>query len=183
MKKTIATSLFLLIWSTSIFAQWTFRHYVDEFGDSTGDPYIINVDANGDFTNSATNGSRLIVHCLISYIEGDSLPTIRFDMYEYGGGVAVGKTIGDANYSLTIKLADETKEEYSLDAGEDALYLEFFNSDQTKKFIGHLKKESKPIKCLIVVDGDYSTQTYRFKLNPVGFSSAFSKIKSKNEIL
>jgi len=179
MKKTILFAFVLLFSSTSLFAQWTFKHYVDEFGDATGDPYISSVDVNGNFTNSATNGSLLIVKCLISYSEGDSLPDIRFDLYEYGGGVAVGKAIGDAKYTLTVKLADDTKEEYTLDAGEDALYLEFFNPDQTKSFISLLRKESKLIKSIIVIDGDYSTQTYRFKLNPIGFSTAFAKIRPK----
>lgn len=177
MKKLIVLT-FLLVCCISLFAQWKYKHYVDRFGDKTDDTYIFFSDANGNFSNSATNGSRLTAECILSFSPSDSLPTIRFDLYEYSGSVSVGKAIGGADYTLSIKLADDTKEEYTLEA-DDVLYLKDSDNDQKKAFINHLIKESKPIKCIIVVAGEYSTQTYRFKINPVGFSSAFSKIKAQ----
>lgn len=179
MNRLFVFALFVFCSSSfNSFGQWSFKYYVDDFGDKTNESYISYTDYNGVFSNSATSGSKLIVNLLVSYSNGDSIPDFRFDLYEYGRGPSVGKQIGDATYTLNIKLSNSTSESYDLRAGENSLYIRF-QSDDAESFLKHLKKESLPIKCYLEIDGEYSSQSYLFKINPIGFSNAHSKIYKK----
>jgi|GEM_PF-391928 len=178
-KNILIPVLAMLTCSTS-YGQWTQKYYVDDFGDKTSKTYIDYVDNYGTFSNSATSNSELKAKIVISYSENDSLPDILFDLYEYGKGPAVGNAIGDAKYKLIIKLFDNTTETYYLHAGEHSLFINFSSSWDKNSLINYLKKESKPIKCFILIDGEYSSQSYNFKINPVGLGNALSKIYLAN---
>lgn|GEM_PF-5519340 len=101
---------------------------------------------------------------------------IIIDLYEYGKGPTVGKAIGETFYKLSIKLSDNTTETYYLSAGQSL----WINDVKDKiSFISHLKKESTPIKCYLTINSEYGVQSYNFKINPIGFSNAYLKIKPK----
>ncbi len=169
--------LLFFIFSINSYGQWSFQYYVDEFGDKTNESYISYTDYNGTFSNSATSGSKLITKLIVSYSIGDTIPTFRFDLYEYGRGPSVGKQIGESTYTLNIKLSNSTSQSYDLYPGENSLYIRFQSKD-AESFFKHLKKESSPIKCYLEIDGEYSNQSYLFKINPVGFSNANSKLRN-----
>jgi hypothetical protein len=174
MKKLV---LFILIIFQTMFgySQWSQKYYVDDFGDKSHNSYIQYRDINGYFSNSATSGSKLISDFTIYF--DNNTPEVSFYMYEYGNSnnPSVGCDIGGKVYLLTIKLSDNTTDSYSLSCTEDYLYMD----NRSEDLIEYLRKEKSLIKCNIKVRGDYSNQSYNFKINPIGFSAFYSKIKPK----
>lgn len=170
---------------TNIFAQWSYKHFTDVFGDEQNDPYIDHIDMNGKFSNSATSSSLLIAKVLINYPNGDTLPKIKFCLYEYGHG----PTVNYPSYVafLYVKLSNNNVEKYPLGSptGKGDIYLDRWTGSApgwaANPFITHLNKEIKPLKCYIVTIDKYNTSTYNFIINPVGFSKAFSKIKPEKK--
>jgi hypothetical protein len=175
--KNLLIGAFIMLLGLSSYGQWEKHYYVDKFGDKTNEAFISYTDLQGTFSNSAANNEKLDVDVIISYSKfDDSLPDIQFDLYEYGRGQPVGEAIGKATYSLTIKLANNITQTCSLDPEEQSLSLRYFYK---LSFLNHLKDESKPIKCYIKIDSEYGSSTYNFKINPIGFTNALSKIKPK----
>ena len=177
MKKYIAL-LGLLVSSFMSYGQWKVKNYVDEFGDKTPRKYMMYSDLNGLFSNSATENSKLIADIVVSISSESNVPEINFDLYEYGRGAAVGKSIGEATYALTIKLAGDKIFSCSLYPGEKSLYFNFNNSVDKESFIGFLKTEKHPIKCLIEIRNNYRSSTYNFSINPIGFANTFKNLQN-----
>ncbi len=183
MKLSKAFTITLLIsLCTTLNAQWKIKYFVDDFGDKTNDNYITYLDNNGTFSNSAAKNAKLLAQIIISYTSNDSFPEIRFDLNEYGTNPAVGKAIGFATYKLTIKMSDNSTELYYLQAESNSLHFNPYSSRDILSFIENLIKEIKPIKCYIHIDGEYSNETYNFKINPLGFKNALEKIKPSKRL-
>ena len=182
MKKNIQAILLLFLISIS-YGKWTHNFYVDEFGDNTKDDFISSVDTHGHFSNSATANSKLYAEILIYYSKGyraqDSIPDVRFDLHEYGEEKTVGKVIGKGTYELAIKLSDNSIERYDLHATNNALLINHDSHEKRIKFLNNIKRESKPIKCIITTGNKYAGSTYNFSINPMGFTKTFAKLKPK----
>lgn len=136
---------------------WETKYYVDNFGDKTDKKYQVFIDEKGKFSNSATSGSELFARTLIDDTN------IRFDLFEYGRGQSVGKALGSARYTLSVKSDNETLT-YSLVAYEKALALE---KKDRNRFLSMLKDAGDELKCFLEIRGEYSSSTYNFKLAPL----------------
>jgi hypothetical protein len=170
-------SLTLFFSFLSLSAQWTHKHYVDDFGDKSEDSYIVRV-CTGTFSNSATSNSKLTVQCLVEV--QDSIPRFRFVLFEYGSQKV--KNLQGNTINLKIKLADGTMETFSLfGSGQSAI----LSVSYSKKLIKIMKKESKLLKVYIGRSDDYSESTYNFTISPIGFTNAINKLykidSAKNE--
>lgn len=178
MIKKILTLILVMFSITYSDAQWIQKFYVDDFGDKTTDSYIVYKDSYGTFSNSATENSPLTVQVLISYTAGDTIPEVRFDIYEYGSGPSVGRQIDQCTYGLTIKLSDNSTFTYYLKSSQSTLSMDQSKPYEIVALINSLKKESSSIKCRLSIQGEYTSNIYNFKISPVGFSAALLKIKT-----
>jgi hypothetical protein len=178
-KLLLITIFVLLFWPRS-YSQWTHKFYIDNFGDKTKEEYINYLDANGSFSNTATINSDLTVRVIISFQESDTLPFIRFDLFEYNRGPAVSQAISYSNYILTIKLASNKIDTFNLCANSAEIHFCTENIEEKLAFLKYLKKESLPIKCHILINNGYTNSTYNFKINPNGFGKAFDIINRQN---
>ena len=79
---------------------WRNTFYVDEFGEPTKEPYIRFAANNGQFSNTATENSRLNSTFLI-----DSEKEIALKLYEYDGNNPV-KSYGTERYRVSVQDKD-----------------------------------------------------------------------------
>lgn len=97
----ILLAFIAILASTNAFAaghQLEVRHYVDEFGDSTGNGYITQgISQSGTFSNSATTNSRISWRVLVD----DS--DVAFIIDEYGSYRVKGSTGFPDNYTVSVK--------------------------------------------------------------------------------
>jgi hypothetical protein len=79
---------------------WQVKHYVDEFGDKTGESYITTKKwVKGTFSNSATTNSKLNVKILI---DADDIVSVSIKLFEYASNNCV-KAYGIDEYSVSVK--------------------------------------------------------------------------------
>ena len=175
MKRLIAALLAILLMIPCAIADesagiWCIRHYVDDWGDPTDQPYVTNNSyIRGTFSNSATEGSALNVDFLIDK------NNIAIRLYEYAGRNPV-KAYSDTNY--TIQMKDKNGSTYTISArereGGDRLFI------KTQKgydlFIQALKQKGK-LKFIIERNG--RLDKYSFAIDDTsGFEAAYKKLLS-----
>lgn len=175
MKKHIAT-FFLLLLSSSIYCQWSHEYFVDDFGDKTTSDYIQQIIKTGSFSNSATPNGSLLVNVFLSYNYNEEVADVRFKLLEYGNH-PVGKTVGDAKYTLYLKNPIGYVSKFKLDAMESSFFVDRLDTLSKSEIINCLKSSTTDLKCMIDVKSEYSHQQYNFSIDPMGFSKAFTLLK------
>ena len=171
MKNLLKSLLIILITLTTFqtSAQWTKAYYVDDFGDKTEQAYLGYI-AEGIFSNSATNGSRLKV--LVVVDKGRSL---RFKVFEYGNN--------PANFSpdhITVKTksilnGEPQVLEFRANQSGANVYLKKVEKDGMEDFIELLKK-STSISVMFRETSKYSSSSYVFKIDATGFTKAYNSL-------
>lgn len=175
MKKILVT-FFLFLLSSSIYCQWSHEYFVDNFGDKTTTDYIQQIITTGSFSNSATTNGSLLVNVFLSYNYDQVVADVRFKLLEYGNH-PVGKTVGEAKYTLYLKNPIGYVSKFKLDAMESSFFVDRLDTLSKSEIINCLKSSTTDLKCMIDVNSEYSHQQYNFSINPMGFSKAFTLIK------
>lgn len=140
---------------------WQKRFYVDEFKQFTKDAYI-KTSLNGVFSNSATNGSELMVNII------GNKNNIEFDLLEYGNYPL--SLIGDYNISIKISCNGETIKLGGASYSETTKRLKVYDSlTLMKAFV-----ENSEVIMRIDID-NYGLSSYLFKVNTAGFEYAYHK--------
>lgn len=175
MRKLVTIYLLFLL-SNAVYCQWSHEYFVDDFGDKTTNDYVIQRIATGSFSNSATMNGTLLVNVIICYNYNEFVADVRFNLLEYGKH-PVGKTVGDANYTLLLKYPSGYVSKFKLDALESAFFIDRLDTLSKRNFINSLKSFSTDLKCMIDVSSEYGHQQYNFSINPMGFSKSFNLLK------
>lgn len=114
-------------------SEWSKDYFVDEFGEKSSNPSdaYAYVETTGDFSNSATTGSSLLVRILAT-------PTqVRFNLYEYGSQMVKGEGI----LHFKAKLPNDSIIEfntYNQDNG--ANFVSEFHSTTPQEILSLMKK-------------------------------------------
>lgn len=133
---------------------WVKGGYVDEFKNKTGETYITNNKRiNGQFSNTATENSRLGVDLLINS------NSIDIQLYEYNRDVPV-KSSRTKTYYLFF-LLDGKKYTHTGELSNDRIK---FNGEAFFDIMNALKSNSE-IK-FNVIEGDRTTTSYYFEIPP-----------------
>ena len=148
---------------------WALKNYVDDFGDKTDKKYIGTVSI-GEFSNTATSGSKLKVNTIIDYNDTEE-PYIRFSLLEYGDIPAV--YYDGEDIVLRIK-AGGTEYRERLD-GEplngDIYKLKIKSSDLFRAMMGELIT-GNDVRCII----DIEESRYNFTISAEGFREIVDKL-------
>ena len=148
---------------------WVIKNYVDDFGDEEDEQYIGTVSI-GEFSNTATSSSRLIVHTILDYNDS-SEPYIRFTLLEYGDTPAV--YYSDDDILMRVKAGDsELKETLDGFPPNGDVYRQ--NVNRSIMF-GEVFKEliiGNDVRCIIEI----GSSMYKFTLSADGFRKAADKL-------
>ena len=130
---------------------WIWGNVFDEFGDATGEHYLVYTDKNAKFSNSATTADKLIVEVYL--LKGE----LRMKFDEYAGG-NFESFYGD--WKATVKFLDGSKRTSSLRVFSDelAFYPKLYEEILTEL------KEKRTVKFFVFNDGftEYSFQIKGF---------------------
>lgn len=153
---------------------WEVRHYVDEFKEETNRKYVSAI-FYGTFSNSATNGSDLMVKILVdddpsvSFIKD---PSVSFVLYEYGYNQVhfVGQNI---TYTIAFKLGDGSRKTFagSIADGSDRIYITGSNYDGILSIL----ESGEYTKAYIEIE-DVLVSTYNFDVATAGFKDKFDEL-------
>ena len=149
---------------------WQIDYYVDDFGDKTDEGFVYKTVKNGKFSNSATNGSDLVVKFLI---EPNKLAIV---LYEYSKNIVNGS----ANYpkSYKVKIKDSNDEVFEF-TGENYGNRLQFDEEENKQLID-LIDASQKLKFSITEMSKYGTpSSYQFILkNGAGLKQKLDEISA-----
>ena len=151
---------------------WVLATEVDEFGDviEDSDNIFLKSYAKGDFSNTATTKSDLLVEIDNTLVDGHHV--FSFTLYEYSKTPA---TYSD-NSEKTLKTkVDDTITAYSLDgiAPNSYLFLGATNSDGNDLF--NTLYAGKDVRCIIYID----SSQYNFTISSSGFQEVCAKAQEK----
>ena len=163
-------------------SNWQVQHYVDDFGDETNKIYL-STAVIGDFSNTATKSSDLIVKMGIDY-EDSVNPFVRFSLYEYGDTPAV--YYEDDDIEMRIKIGEEVYYEdlegyapngdlycYNIRKGVSRDGSELFTAMIDELLLGN------DVRCIINI----GNSQYNFTISGNGFRKAVDEmIVEKAEI-
>jgi len=147
---------------------WVLDYLVDDFGDDTDSTYIKCV-AVGDFSNTATTSSELLV--TVFFIPGVANESNEsgfwFRLFEYGDKPAT-YTSND-EIIMKIKVGDEiiTEKLYGTAPNGDLLLLE---GDMLNKLTHTLPTEDQEIRCIIEI----GSSKYNFTMPLAGYADSFN---------
>ncbi|WP_300939625.1 hypothetical protein [Bacteroides acidifaciens] len=147
--------------------QWSLNYFIDEFGEKTNDGYILHT-CNGEFSNSATTNSRLLVKIIVTPEQ------IRFDTFEYGSQ----KMKGEDLLEYRAKLPDDSEVRFSTwDDDEGFNIVSSYDLDKVME----LFKNYDRIRFAARTNNRYSVSTYRFVYegSASDFKTELSKLESK----
>ena len=147
---------------------WGQRQFVDDFGDYTGEKYVVSKYYSGLFSNSATTNSNLRWYLIATR------KYVAFFLYEYGYMEVKGFSSYPYTYKVSIKESDGTVTSFSAKNGSDRVMIS--NSSDYQKFLSILRKE-KEIKISIQETGSAASSSYNLgTMNCSGFSTEFKTI-------
>lgn len=146
---------------------WEIQYFVDDFGEETKEGFILNV-CQGEFSNSATTDSPLIVRIIVTPDD------IRFDMYEYGSHYMKG----EETLEFRAKLPDDSEvkfKTYNYDNGPNSVV----KADMAK--VKELFEKYPKLRFAARTLSPYSTSTYRFVYegNPEVFKTKLEELSAK----
>ena len=151
MKKVILTTVTILLVNL-LNAQWVQSEFVDEFGDKTGKKYEYIISDNGNFSNSATTGSKLTC----KFIHSKKLSYIVVDVYEYGSSLA---NEIEATFE-TVKIKQPSG---NIVVINKVFFTKngslFFSKEKYQKLISSIKEKGK-YKMVWKRTGNYSDSNY-----------------------
>ena len=151
---------------------WTIATVVDEFGDivEDSDEIILKSFAEGDFSNTATAKSDLLVEVYDTIFEGNHV--FYFTLLEYGKTAAAYSTSSE----ITLKTkVDNTITAYTLkgNAPNGNIYLGINNTDGNDIF-NHLYA-GYDVRCIIYIDNSQ----YNFTISSNGFNELCAEAQEK----
>jgi len=133
---------------------WQLGEFVDDFGNKTGNKYIINrTKIRGTFSNTATQNSPLNIDFVIKADE------ISIKLYEYAGNNPVKGIFSPCRY--TVQIQDDNNKQHTFKA-ENWLERLSFNRTATRAIHGILSNGGN-IKFVISNDRTPTT-VYRFNI-------------------
>jgi hypothetical protein len=151
---------------------WVLAKEVDEFGDTIedSDNIVIESYAEGDFSNTATAKSDLLVEIGDTLVNGNHV--FYFTLYEYAKTPATYSE--NSEKTLKIKVGD-TITGYSLDgiAPNGHLFLGATNSDGNELF--SYLYAGYDVRCIIYID----SSQYNFTISSNGFQEVCAKAQEK----
>jgi hypothetical protein len=149
---------------------WGIGHYVDDFGERTGERYIgIREKISGSFSNTATQNSALNVKFLIS-----SSTDISIKLYEYAGNNPL-KAVSPEYYWVGIKDCEGNK--YTLDAENRSDRLEFSKTNSQK--LHNILMKGGQVQFWIKESANLTTQ-YQFTVDNADlYDNAYRKLTEK----
>lgn len=149
---------------------WLVKYYVDKFGDETDKPYLF-TGVLGTFSNSATDGSDLLVEFLIEPDETNIM------LFEYGSqkvknyysdrlefSISTKNDAGETNYFIGKMVAESGDRIYLLSEDHEEIIKDFKKS-KTVKFVVENKKHPQDI--------------YKFEVNCGGFEECYNEMLKK----
>ena len=148
---------------------WIIAQYNDEFGDPTGDRYMVyNPYTKGNFSNSAATNSTMYASFII-----DLDNRISILLCEYYKGNLV-KEYRNINYFVKIKTASGKQSLLGTHLGSRLL----LNQESSTILHRHFMN-SRPVKFYITKDSKYDTLTsYRFSFNDFhGYKDTYRELK------
>lgn len=146
-------------------SSWELGEYNDEFGQPSGEKYII-TKAYGVFSNSATTNSTLYAALQIDKED------IGIMLWEYGNHLVKG-TFDYENYSITILDENGTKHYFTGTIYKSNTRVYFKYNDRTA--VINLLQSNDTLK-IYLKSTKYSISTYLFEIDTKGFSSAYNSI-------
>ena len=152
---------------------WVIKNYVDDFGDEEDEQYIGTVSI-GEFSNTATSSSKLIVHTILDYNDS-SEPYIRFRLLEYGDTPAI--YYDDDDILMRVKAGDSELKE-TLDGNPPNGDIYRLNVNRSI-MLGEVFKElliGNDVRCII----DIGNSRYKFTLYADGFRKVADKLVIDN---
>jgi hypothetical protein len=175
--KRIIFVCFMLFCAFCAFADdpWEIIEIVDEFKDPTGDIRLA-AQVTGTFSNSATNGSVLIVLCLVDIT--DKEPDLYFRLIEYGRYDA---SIYDEFVSYSIKDGSGNKHQFYWSSPKrSSKYFQpldnTYSAGRTNKdFMLPIFKNGGVVQIIITADNS----TYNFKIECTNFSKLLEEAQVK----
>ena len=139
---------------------WLVKNYVDEFGNPTDNKYIT-TSTIGTFSNSATNGSKLIAGIIVNKND------VEIELLEYGS-YPISVVGSSASIKVKMSVNGET-----IDVGKATF------SKSTKRLtinnalpIFKALTENPNIRMLITID-DYGLSKYLFDIDSAGFEYTY----------
>lgn len=166
LKRTVLLLVLLISISGSLIAgDFVVKHFVDDFGDPTDEPYITTTyRKNGTFSNSATTNSPLTWNILIT----DS--SVSFMLYEYKDRQVTGSTISPDEYMIKVKDSGGKVHTLYGENWSDRIVL-----DRGSDFRKILEKEGI-VKIVIADISGYSYSEYNLgSLNADGYRYLYAK--------
>lgn len=162
----------LLLFSLSANCQlWTLDHYVDDDGVEMDDSYISN-----SFMGTL-NKEKVYIRIVVGFHPLDTIPDISFDIYKDINHLPI-KIKGEATYRLNIVLTGcNTETIYLLPIGY-SLYINFDNAFDKRSLLYHLSTEQIPIRSNITINGEFGSETYKFKIPIDNFNNVYKSLKN-----
>jgi len=147
---------------------WSVGYYVDSFGESTNDGYIINTKPiSGTFSNTATQDSKLNVDFLIS-----NSSNISIQLYEYARNNPVKENYSTRQYIVLAK--DKDGNELDLNAGNSSDRLKFNKLDSRQIHNAFMKGGNLKF---VIWELENSTTKYKFSIqNADWYDNAYRKL-------
>ncbi len=142
---------------------WECGEYTDEFGDPTGNKYVI-TKTYGTFSNSATTNSTLYAAV---QIDNDDIGIM---LWEYGRNLVKG-TFDSENYSITILDQSGTKHYFTATIYKGSTRVYFKDADRNN--VINLIKNNDTLKIYLKTT-KHSISTYLFTIDTKGFSSLYN---------
>mgnify|MGYP001623636436 CR=1 FL=1 len=142
---------------------WGDGEFEDEFDRPIGVKYLIGF-SEGEFSNSATNGSELFVAVQVTST------SIGILLWEYGDNIV--NTYGSDKYY--IKILDGNGEVHRL-VGNQYSERIFIDDEENKTEVLDLLKTPQILKFHLSRSG-YSLDTYSFDINTSGFNELYDQL-------
>ena len=142
---------------------WSMQYFLDEFGDQTDGGYIT-ATARGNFSNSATTNSGLVVKFIIN-------EKVSIKLYEYNDNPV--RAISSQTYKMLVKHnGQKLKKKFYATNYSDRVT---FGKSDSKKLVEYLKKGGE-FKFVIYETSGFSSSSYNFLIEDAsGFNIAWTK--------
>lgn len=146
---------------------WNINYYIDDFGETTDESFVIGLVTDGKFSNSATEGSDLSVRILV---DSDN---VRLRLYEY----SQNNPIKDEG-TLHLKIKDDNNniKEFGFDVSKEGYCnIEEYLEGTAEEFLDLLMKNKK-LRCVGETNKYGSLSIYHFEINTKGFKKLYKKL-------